>query len=63
MLSSKRRRGRPIPDQVDDRAQRSKDKDKEENPKNDQVSVCNYFDGERKITTHSWKTTIDKIAG
>jgi hypothetical protein len=44
MLRSKRRRRRPIPDQVDDRAQRSKDKDKEEDPKNGQVGVCNCFD-------------------
>ena len=44
MLRSKCCRDRPISDQVDDRAQRSKDKDKEEDPKNNQVGICNCFD-------------------
>lgn len=35
VLRSKRCRDRPIPDQVDDRTQRSKDQDKEEDPKNE----------------------------
>ena len=52
MLRSKRCRDRLVPDQVDDRTQRSKNKDKEENPKNDQ-HVCNCFDMKRKMTTHS----------
>ena len=42
MLRSKRCWDRTIPNHVDDRAQRSEDKDKEEDPKNDQ-DVCNCF--------------------
>ena len=53
MLRSKRRRDRLVPDQVDDRTQRSKNKDKEENPKNDKQGVCNWFDMKMKMTTHS----------
>lgn len=68
MLCSKRCRDRPIPDQVDDRAQRSKNKDKEEDPKNDQVNVCNCLikedDNAQLKNDHrqdgwmkSWRTT------
>jgi hypothetical protein len=54
MLRSKRCRVRPIPDHVDDRAQRSKNKDKEEDPKDGQVDVCKLFDNKKgKIITHS----------
>ena len=41
MLRSKRCGGDPIPDQVDDCAQRSKGQDEEKRPENNSVGVCN----------------------
>ncbi len=53
MLRSKRCRDRLIPDQVDDRAQRRKDQDEKENPKNDKVGVGNSQRIKDKTITHN----------